>query len=182
MRCKECGSTNIDIDRQQTPKYSWGKGFLGSLVFGAPGAAAGVGGKTKTTTKYHCKACGTIGDFSWVIMDPDTESDIDIALQYNDTAKLKSYKRKYRNIEWTPPVKPVPTYSEPILPQATPQSIEPQEEFEIKHGVLKKYHGKSYSVEIPNGVIGIGDEAFAYCKSILSDHARTAKPSLAWCA
>lgn len=159
MRCSRCGSTNIDIDRQQTSKYSWGKGFLGSLVFGAPGAVAGVGGKTKTTTEYHCMACGNIGDFSWVIMDPDTQSRIDIALEYNDTAKLKSFKQRYRNIEWTP--------SSSIgggMSQSQNYSNDP--DFLITYDrELRRYNGPNdKQVVIPNGVVSIDEKAFMNCR------------------
>ena len=173
MRCKKCGSTNINVDSQQKTGFSWKKGFLGSLVFGAIGAVAGVGGKTKTTTEYHCMACGNIGDFSWVIMDPDTQSGIDMALEYNDTAKLKSYKQRYRNIEWTPPIQPTSAYSASIT--AASQSSKPTgnnvikpklppDKFEIHDGILTKYNGTEAEVTIPQDVTSIGKNAFSGCK------------------
>lgn len=35
--------------------------------------------------------------------------------------------------------------------------------FEIKNGVLAKYHGKAAHIEVPKGVCGIGKEAFQQC-------------------
>ena len=39
-------------------------------------------------------------------------------------------------------------------------------DFEIENGVLKKYSGTEKNVIIPDGVTGIGDSAFAYCRDI----------------
>ena len=176
MRCANCGSTNINIDTQQTSKYSWGKGFLGSLIFGAPGAVVGVGGKTETHTKYHCMACGRIGEYSWVIMNAETECAINNALSDNNVAELQSFKRLYRNIEWTPPVNPMSMYSTPVastpqnsvpLSNATKPNL-PPEKFEIENGVLKKYSGTEAKVTIPQDVASIGKWAFSYCESLTS--------------
>ena len=39
-------------------------------------------------------------------------------------------------------------------------------DFEIENGVLRKYHGQGGRVVIPEGVIGIGNAAFAGCESL----------------
>ncbi len=44
----------------------------------------------------------------------------------------------------------------------------PAEDFEIADGVLKKYVGKGGNVVIPDGVTSIGNNAFAWCKSLTS--------------
>jgi hypothetical protein len=44
----------------------------------------------------------------------------------------------------------------------------PQEDFEIKDGVLIKYRGKATDVQIPDGVIAIGYEAFSGCGHLRS--------------
>ena len=154
MRCAKCGSTNITIDTQQKSKFSWGKGFLGSLLFGSGGAAAGVGGKNETKKTYHCMACGNIGDYSHVVMDGDTDASIESALRCNDVAKLQGLKRQYRNIEWTP-----------LAPigggMSQPQNFSRDPDFEITYdGVLQKYNGLEVNIVIPYGVTSIGEKAF----------------------
>ncbi len=169
MRCNKCGSANIDVEVEQKSKFSWKKGFLGTLIFGNAGAVAGVGGKTETNKRYHCKACGQEGIYSWVIMDPETTANIDIALQYNDVAKLKDYKRRYRNIEWTPPAQ-----TESKTPALTggayrqTQTMPINRDFEIVDGKLNKYSGSGGAISIPQGVVTIGERAFEKCENLTS--------------
>ena len=44
------------------------------------------------------------------------------------------------------------------------------QDFEIKDGVLLKYHGSDQDVSIPDGVTSIGQHAFQYCKNLVSVH------------
>ena len=99
MRCKRCGSTNISVETQQKTGYSWKKGFLGSLLFGSRKAAIGVNGKNKTSTTYHCMACGLMGECIHVVMDGGPAVEIESALRCNDVSKLKKLRSQYWNIE-----------------------------------------------------------------------------------
>ncbi len=164
MRCKNCGSTNITTETKQKSRFSWGKGFLGSLLFGSGGAVAGVNGKTKTTTTYQCMACGLMGDLITVMMDGDVEGEIESALRYNNVSKLKNLKSKYRNIEWTPPMNGngyPQTYG--VTTQDSDDYISP---FDVENGALKKYRGKGPVVFLPERVTSIGDSAFERCETI----------------
>lgn len=164
MRCKNCGSTNITTETKTKKKFSWGKGFLGSLLFGSGGAVAGVNGKTKTTTTYHCMACGLMGDLITVMMDGDVEGEIETALRNNNVLKLKNLKSKYRNIEWTPPMNGngyPQTYG--VATQDSDDYISP---FDVENGVLKKYRGKGPVVFLPERVTSIGDSAFERSETI----------------
>ncbi len=165
MRCSVCGSANVNVETQQTSSYSYKKGIFGAFLIGPLGAIAGIGGKRKTDKQYHCMACGRHGDYSQVVMNANDEFEISSAFQRNDVAKLNILKKKYRNIEWTPPIVFTPIYSSPVkgTPQSTIGQKPPLEEFEIHDGVLTKYHqyGSKSSVEIPQGVTSIGEGAFS---------------------
>lgn len=52
---KEISSTG-----KQSTGYSFGKGLLGTAVFGPVGAVAGIGGKKTETITYQCTGCGRI--------------------------------------------------------------------------------------------------------------------------
>ena len=47
-------------------------------------------------------------------------------------------------------------------------AIPPISDFDIEHGTLKRYLGKSNSVVIPSSVTSIGDSAFAFCNTLTS--------------
>ena len=62
-----------------------------------------------------------------------------------------------------------PEHDEPAFPEPPCEPVSPITDFKIKNGVLEKYLGKSETVVIPKGVVtSIGDEAFAWCKSLTS--------------
>lgn len=54
-RCSACGSPNVVVD-YENGGYSYSKGIVGTVVFGAPGAVAGINGKTKQV--FKCPDCG----------------------------------------------------------------------------------------------------------------------------
>lgn len=45
-RCAACGSPNV-VTASENGGFSYSKGIAGAIVFGAPGAVAGINGKTK---------------------------------------------------------------------------------------------------------------------------------------
>lgn len=141
MRCSKCGSTNVTVNTQPTSGYNLAGTFF-----------------VETKKICHCMACGQIGDSSSVAMDYEMESIIENALQWNDVPKLKNIKRKYRNFEWTPPTEDKPTSS-----TCHKFNIPSDPNFNIDHylGTVKKYVGLEKSVLIPEGVLKIGDGAFA---------------------
>lgn len=54
-RCAACGSPNV-IQQTENDGYSYKKGILGAIMFGAAGAVAGVDGGKKQV--YKCPDCG----------------------------------------------------------------------------------------------------------------------------
>ena len=48
------------------------------------------------------------------------------------------------------------------------QKLQSWKDFEIKHGVVAKYHGEEKIVAIPDCVIEIGKNAFVWCRSLTS--------------
>lgn len=44
----------------QSAGYSFGKGLVGTALFGPVGAVAGIGGKKTHTVTYQCSNCGAI--------------------------------------------------------------------------------------------------------------------------
>ncbi len=174
MRCKHCGSTNVQKTTLHQADYSYGKGLIGTLVFGPGGAVAGVGGKDKSTTEYHCMACGEIGDRQSMLMDWDIEDDINTALKYDDTEKLKELKWKYRNIEWNETQTNLSTQQETTAsnkrkykPTYNQQIPHDSNKFDLYGSTLMRYRGYSdETVDVPNGVFTIYSSAFSYNSSI----------------
>ena len=54
-RCSACGSPNV-VTSSENCGFSYSKGIAGAIVFGAPGAVAGINGKTKQV--FKCPDCG----------------------------------------------------------------------------------------------------------------------------
>lgn len=159
MRCKDCGSTNVQIITTQQSGYSYGKGLVGTMVFGPIGAVAGVGGKNKTTSKYHCMSCGCVGSFDWVVMDPETEGRLNFALSHNDVEKLADFKRRYRNIEWN--------CSFPSSNGSNTYVTIPNNETIIDSRAFKNRRSLT-SVRIPDSLTIIDSEAFRDCINLTS--------------
>lgn len=93
-RCAACGSPNVMLDKQ-TGGYSYSKGILGSLFFGAGGAAAGVNGKTQTV--YKCPDCGQTLTYC---MPADMMLKVEMALidPAYPSKEWKIIKERYKNI------------------------------------------------------------------------------------
>lgn len=97
MRCRFCGSTSLHDDTQDK-RFSTGKAVAGTIVFGLPGAAAGLIGKK--VKGYRCSACGS---FMETPMDAFTEVSIDAAIRNAESGRDRSsydyYKGQYPNIQ-----------------------------------------------------------------------------------
>lgn len=148
MRCKHCGSTNIHVYAEQKSSYSYTKGIIGTIVFGAAGAVAGVNGNQITESKFECLSCGMKGAAEYHVMGSITETEINTALSNNDVKKLIKLKERYRNIEWNY----VPNISDGL---------------EIIGDLLKRYTGTGEYVTIPDGVTRIDPQAFKGCTSLI---------------
>ena len=102
MRCRFCGSTSLHDDTQDK-RFSAGKAVAGTIVFGLPGAAAGLIGKK--VKGYRCSACGS---FMETPMDAFTEVAIDNAIRNAESGRDRSsydyYKGQYPNIQANLPV------------------------------------------------------------------------------
>ena len=102
MRCRFCGSTSLHDDTQDK-RFSTGKAVAGTIVFGLPGAAAGLIGKK--VKGYRCSACGS---FMETPMDAFTEVSIDTAIRNAESGRDRSsydyYKGQYPNIQANLPV------------------------------------------------------------------------------
>lgn len=102
MRCRFCGSTSLHDDTQDK-RFSAGKAVAGTIVFGLPGAAAGLIGKK--VKGYRCSACGS---FMETPMDAFTEVSIDNAIRNAESGRDRSsydyYKGQYPNIQANLPV------------------------------------------------------------------------------
>lgn len=102
MRCRFCGSTSLHDDTQDK-RFSAGKAVAGTIVFGLPGAAAGLIGKK--VKGYRCSACGS---FMETPMDAFTEVSIDTAIRNAESGRDRSsydyYKGQYPNIQANLPV------------------------------------------------------------------------------
>ena len=57
---KKVGSTGA-----QSSGYSFGKGLVGTALFGPLGAVAGIGGKKTHTVTYQCSNCGAIQNITY---------------------------------------------------------------------------------------------------------------------
>ena len=159
MRCKHCGSTNVQINIEQKSGFSVKKGIFGHLFFGLGGAVAGVNGKQETNKKYHCMSCGEIGSENYMLMDSITEISLNRALSANNIADLNSFKKRYRNIEWT---NTLHKYN------SSATNNDNLNDFKIESNTLIRYCGQKEKVIIPNGVTSIEDEAFKDCSNITS--------------
>ena len=95
-RCAMCGSTKIVPETKQEG-YNKKKGILGAVLFGGIGALAGTSGNT--VTYYHCGDCGAVLNRTML---PFEKESIERCLASPDTfeSSLKSYKERYKNIEW----------------------------------------------------------------------------------
>lgn len=104
-RCAVCGSPNVVTDTQTAGVgYDYGKGLVGTLLFGSGGAAAGV--RSKQQKVFKCPDCGQTLTYS---MDEETKRAIDMGVMDADSRnKLRLLgvpvswdflKSKYRNIE-----------------------------------------------------------------------------------
>ena len=102
MRCRFCGCTSLHDDTQDK-RFSTGKAVAGTIVFGLPGAAAGLIGKK--VKGYRCSACGS---FMETPMDAFTEVSIDTAIRNAESGRDRSsydyYKGQYPNIQANLPV------------------------------------------------------------------------------
>ncbi len=158
MRCKYCGSTNVQINVEQKSGYSFKRGFLGRLIFGSGGEVAGINGKHETNKTYHCLACGKIGSEDYMLMNSVTEIDINVAMQFNKTDKLIAYKKQYPNLEWqgsnTLINSPLPVY------KTKSKYNYDNEHMKIENGVLKRYFGNERNLLLPDGITKIGYGAF----------------------
>lgn len=104
-RCAVCGSPNVVTDTQTAGVgYDYGKGLVGTLLFGSGGAAAGV--RSKQQKVFKCPDCGQTLTYS---MDEETKRAIDMGVMDADSRnKLRLLgvpvswdflKKKYKNIE-----------------------------------------------------------------------------------
>ena len=104
-RCAVCGSPNVVTDTQTASVgYDYGKGLVGTLLFGSGGAAAGV--RSKQQKVFKCPDCGQTLTYS---MDEETKRAIDMGVMDADSRnKLRLLgvpvswdflKKKYKNIE-----------------------------------------------------------------------------------
>lgn len=95
-RCAVCGSSKIVPETKQEG-YNKKKGIWGAVLFGGIGALAGTSGNT--VTYYHCGDCGAVLNRTML---PAEKESIERCLASPDTfeSSLKSYKERYKNIEW----------------------------------------------------------------------------------
>ena len=102
-RCSACGSPNV-VTASENGGFSYSKGIAGAIVFGAPGAVAGINGKTKQV--FKCPDCGLTLDSP---MSNEIKVIIDLGLMSEEARNnltLEGIKidwntltNKYKNIE-----------------------------------------------------------------------------------
>lgn len=95
-RCAMCGSSKIVPETKQEG-YNKKKGIWGAVLFGGIGALAGTSGNT--VTYYHCGDCGQVLNRTML---PVEKESLERCLASPDIfeSSLKSYKERYKNIEW----------------------------------------------------------------------------------
>lgn len=95
-RCAMCGSGRIELETKQEG-YNKKKGIKGAILFGEIGALAGAGGNT--VTYYHCGDCGAVLNHAMLSVE---KASLERCLESPDIfeSSLKSYKERYKNIEW----------------------------------------------------------------------------------
>ena len=105
-RCASCGSPNVVTDTQTGEvSYNYKKGIVGTVVFGAAGAVAGI--ESKSQKVFKCQDCGITLTYE---MPASLRNAIDLGLVSEDARgslyaegigrlSWSALKMQYRNIE-----------------------------------------------------------------------------------
>lgn len=149
-RCAMCGSSKIVPETKQEG-YNKKKGIWGAVLFGGIGALAGTSGNT--VTYYHCGDCGAVLNRT---MQPFEKESIERCLASPDVfeSSLKSYKERYKNIEWE---------EKPVISTSDNLTVS-----DIEERIIEYMKGKSVPVrcsELDEKQLGI---AYPVCSNELS--------------
>ena len=94
-RCAACGSSNVITDtKSEGIKFNYVKGAIGTVVFGAGGAVAGL--SNKSIEVYKCSDCGIELTYS---MPQNLKTAIDIGV-ISEEARKTLYVEGYGQLSW----------------------------------------------------------------------------------